>query len=77
VPVADAEPVVEVVPDAEPVAVAPEPEPVVAEPEPVVAAPRARRKRGRVVAPAGPPRATASEDGSSEAGAEPSEVPAH
>jgi hypothetical protein len=43
----------------------------------VVAAPRARRKRGRVVAPAGPPRATASEDGSSEAGAEPSEVPAH
>ena len=46
-----------------------EPEPVAAlqpvvEPEPEPAARRGRRKRGRVVAPAGPPRATASEAGS-------------
>ena len=84
----DAEPVAEVTPDAEPVAESTpmpsrspwppsQPEAVAVAPEPVVAAPRARRKRGRVVAPAGPPRATASDDGSSEAGAEPSEVPAH
>ena len=49
----------------------PEPEPVAAEPAPEQEAPaprRGRRKRGRVVAPAGPPRATASEDGGDSAG---------
>jgi len=39
---------------------------------------RGRRKRGRVVAPAGPPRATASEDApGSEGAAEAAEVPTH
>jgi ribonuclease E len=39
---------------------------------------RGRRKRGRVVAPAGPPRATASEDGpGSESAADAAEVPTH
>ena len=57
------EPSVDDAVDAAPVAG--EPDPVVAAPEPVAVAPRARRKRGRVVAPAGPPRATASDDGSS------------
>ena len=39
---------------------------------------RGRRKRGRVVAPAGPPRATASEEGpGSESAAEAAEVPTH
>ena len=39
---------------------------------------RGRRKRGRVVAPAGPPRATASEEGTgSDSAAEPAEVTAH
>ena len=68
---------VAVAPEPDPIAVTPEPDPVAVAPEPVAVAPRARRKRGRVVAPAGPPRATASEDGSSAAGAEPTEVPAH
>ncbi len=68
--VSDSDPVAEVTPDAVPV---PDAEPVAVAPEPVAVAPRARRKRGRVVAPAGPPRATASEDGGSEA----SEVAAH
>jgi ribonuclease E len=60
-PVADEAPEAEPVPDAGPVADEPEPEP---------APRRGRRKRGRVVAPAGPPRATASDEG-----AEPAEVP--
>jgi ribonuclease E len=39
---------------------------------------RGRRKRGRVVAPAGPPRATASDNGpGSESAAEAAEVPTH
>ena len=84
-PVVDVEPTPDAVPvvdPASPVGTAPvdgaavEPSVDVA-PEPVAVAPRARRKRGRVVAPAGPPRATASEDGSSTAGTEASEVPAH
>ena len=58
----------------------PRPRPDV-EPEVEPAAPaarRGRRKRGRVVAPAGPPRATASEEGTgSDSAAEPAEVPAH
>ena len=51
--------------------------PVAADPEPEPAARRGRRKRGRVVAPAGPPRGTASDDDAagSEAGAEPMQAP--
>ena len=79
--VADSAPVADVAPRAVPVADAPTPwprpspaaAPVAVEPRPTSPQPRAgrsrpprgRRKRGRVVAPAGPPRATASEDGGS------------
>jgi ribonuclease E len=68
--------VADVTPDAVPAADGtPDAVPVATQPEPV--APRGRRRRGRVVAPAGPPRAAASDGDGSVAGTEPAEVPAH